>query len=561
MTGAEGLGSWGRIDNECGVIRVDTQDSVEWDDVADVLIAGYGGAGICAALELAEGGADVLAIDRFAGGGATAFSGGVVYAGNTLYQKACGYEDSAAEMQAYLAMEVGDAVTTETLRRFCQQSPENLRWLEAHGVEFGSTLYEGKITYPPEGFFLQFSGNEKVAEYARAAKPAPRGHRTKGRGFTGKYLYAALRNAADAQSIRFRPHTVLDALICDADGHVVGARINKLPASAWKAHQKLYDEIKPTVPFKEVRAERNAKKARALEADLGSFATVRAKKGIILATGGYAFNLEMLGQFAPSLAEHYASLIRLGTLGDDGSAYRIGSSVNAKFSKAQSMFVGRVQSPPLALLDGILVNRSGHRFVNEAVYLGTLGRSIVDQPGGEAWLILPASSLRKAVRQIFTGGMHAFKLFGAPALLNIFLGGTRRAANAFDLARKCGIDPDGLAAQIAQYDLAVAAGEDTSYSKLSDHLLPLSNSRLVALNVSLRNRFTFLQLMTLGGLAVDEADGTVLDDRGQRISGLYAAGRAAAGVPSNRYISGLSLADCVFSGRRAARACLDAPVA
>jgi 3-oxo-5alpha-steroid 4-dehydrogenase len=46
----------------------------------------------------------------------------------------------------------------------------------------------------------------------------------------------------------------------------------------------------------------------------------------------------------------------------------------------------------------------------------------------------------------------------------------------------------------------------------------------------------------------------VLDASGQPVPGLYAAGRAAIGIPSHLYISGLSLADCVFSGRRAGRA-------
>ncbi|MNN33332.1 hypothetical protein D3C81_1470870 [compost metagenome] len=53
---------------------------------------------------------------------------------------------------------------------------------------------------------------------------------------------------------------------------------------------------------------------------------------------------------------------------------------------------------------------------------------------------------------------------------------------------------------------------------------------------------------------MDERSGAVLDEQGQPIDGLYAAGRSALGIPSHLYISGLSLADCVFSGRRAGAA-------
>jgi 3-oxo-5alpha-steroid 4-dehydrogenase len=55
-------------------------------------------------------------------------------------------------------------------------------------------------------------------------------------------------------------------------------------------------------------------------------------------------------------------------------------------------------------------------------------------------------------------------------------------------------------------------------------------------------------------LRVEETTGAVVDRNGGPITGLYAAGRTAAGIPSNSYFSGLSLGDCDWSGRRAARA-------
>ena len=58
-------------------------------------------------------------------------------------------------------------------------------------------------------------------------------------------------------------------------------------------------------------------------------------------------------------------------------------------------------------------------------------------------------------------------------------------------------------------------------------------------------------MLTLGGLVVDPGSGQVLRPDGSPVDGLYAAGRSAAGLCSRSYVSGLSLADCVFSGRRA----------
>jgi 3-oxo-5alpha-steroid 4-dehydrogenase len=56
----------------------------------------------------------------------------------------------------------------------------------------------------------------------------------------------------------------------------------------------------------------------------------------------------------------------------------------------------------------------------------------------------------------------------------------------------------------------------------------------------------------MGGLKVDEATGLVLREDGSAIPRLHAAGRTAIGICSNLYMSGLSAADCIFSGRRAA---------
>src|SRR5665647_3693188 len=104
------------------------QEDHRWNAEADVVIIGFGGAGACAALEAAQQGASVLVLDRFHGGGATAASGGVIYAGGgTPYQKAAGYEDTVEEMYKYLKQEVGDGVLSdETLRRFCEGSAEDI---------------------------------------------------------------------------------------------------------------------------------------------------------------------------------------------------------------------------------------------------------------------------------------------------------------------------------------------------------------------------------------------------------------------------------------------------
>ena len=67
------------------------------------------------------------------------------------------------------------------------------------------------------------------------------------------------------------------------------------------------------------------------------------------------------------------------------------------------------------------------------------------------------------------------------------------------------------------------------------------------------NKYWPTPCMTLGGVKVDGKTGLALRTDRSKVNGLYVAGRAAVGIASNYYISGLSVADCVFSGRRAGR--------
>jgi len=97
---------------------VTVADVARWDREVDVLVAGLGCAGAAAAIEAARAGADVLVVERASGGGGTsAMSGGVIYlGGGTDLQRACGFEDSAEQMYAYLAASCGDAPDLDKLR-------------------------------------------------------------------------------------------------------------------------------------------------------------------------------------------------------------------------------------------------------------------------------------------------------------------------------------------------------------------------------------------------------------------------------------------------------------
>jgi 3-oxo-5alpha-steroid 4-dehydrogenase len=117
------------------------------------------------------------------------------------------------------------------------------------------------------------------------------------------------------------------------------------------------------------------------------------------------------------------------------------------------------------------------------------------------------------------------------------------------VAAKAGVDPAGLASAVAAYN---ASDPGDAMGKAPDLVRPLDQPPYSLIDCSIQpSMFYPAPVLTLGGLVVEPETGQVLRPDGTAVAGLYAAGRSAVGLCSGSYVSGLSLADCVFSGRRA----------
>jgi len=525
-----------------------------WDDVADVVVVGFGGAGTVAALEARSHGVDVIALDRFGGGGATAYSGGTYYAGGgTRYQREAGIDDTPEEMFKYLAAE-GAVVANSTLREFCEGSAADLEWIDGHGVPHGSNVYEGKTAFPPNGYWLFYSGNELLPGFRDKARPAPRGHRVRNPGSGGHVHYAKLKEAALRAGVRLFIHAPAQRLIVDRKGRVVGVRITQLPKATWPRRQKLYDKNSPWKLLNAENAEAAVRELANAESSAGITISIRARKGVILATGGFVYNLAMVHEAAPVLADNYAGLLRLGSLGCDGSGIDLGRGVGGRTSYMSRFYLGRPLSPPEAFVHGIIVNQEGQRFINEDAYQTRFGDTLMLQPAnGRAWLILDRRAFWRGIRQILLPKGFGYRRFAFLSLINIMLGGTRSARSPDILARKCGINAQNLERTLADYNGRIEDQKPDPLGKLAENSVILQNAPYYAVNVSLSNRYGPTFCFSLGGLDVNENTGEVLNADGAAIKGLYAAGRAAVGLCSGGYMTGLSIADTVFSGRRAGK--------
>jgi 3-oxo-5alpha-steroid 4-dehydrogenase len=517
------------------------------DIEADVVVVGFGAAGACAALEAAEG-CDVVVIDRFGGGGATALSGGVVYAGGgTRWQREAGVADSADAMIAYLSTEVGDAVSPGTLREFCTGSPDMLTWLERHGVPFHSSLCPDKTSYPSNRHYLYYSGSELSAR--DAAPPAPRGHRVHGRGTSGKVLYARLARAVAASGARVVRQTTACGLVTDEAGRVTGVECRTLrggPVWARTAHRVLRRwSAKPWVYAPKLGRVLHRPVAR-LERRYGRPIRVTARRGVVLAAGGFVANRPMMREHAPG----YRGGLPLGTPGDDGSGIRLGAEAGGATAFLGRVSVWRFLSPPPALLTGVLVGADGRRLCDESRYGAAVGEAIMIGGKGKAWLFVDRATVALARRQL-RGPALWFQRFQAWYLLTA---ARVSAPTVAGVAARAGVDPAGLEETVAAYNEAAMGLGDDPAGKPAELVRAQDKPPFSLIDCSVRPRLAYpAPMLTLGGLVVAEGTGQVCRADGTPVPGLYAAGRTAVGLCSHSYVSGLSLADCVFSGRRAGR--------
>ncbi|WP_028080192.1 FAD-binding protein [Solimonas soli] len=536
---------------------VDSDGAVDWRWRCDVLVVGYGAAGASAAIAAQEAGARTLIAERFDGGGATAKSGGIVYAGGgTAQQRRAGYADTPEAMFRYLQLECGshgddNAVADGTLRRFCEDSVGLVAWLESIGVRFDSDpQYEKtqpKTSYPKDGIYLYYSGNEAVKEYAAVAEPAPRGHRVRGSFLSGRTLFEALRARVDALGIRTLRQSGVRRLVVDRRNQVLGAELWQLPADspAARRHARLMRRAEALHNIAPRWADRLRARALQIETAQGDRALVRAQRGVVLSTGGFIFNRAMVAQHAPK----YTMTMRLGATGCDGSGIRLGQSVGASVARLDKVSAWRFINPPSVWPQGIAVDAGGERFCNEQVYGAKLGVQMCEQHGGRAWLIIDKALRRKAIREALFGGLWAFQ--SMPALFLMLFAPRARSPEA--LAAKIGMPPAALRQSVERYNDGARRKQD-ALGKSAAYLAELAQAPYYALDLSADSKTFPCPAITLGGLRVNEASGAVLDAQGLDIGGLYAAGRSAVGIASNSYVSGLSLADCLWSGRRAGRA-------
>lgn len=463
-------------------------DGSAWDTEVDVVVVGLGCAGACAAIEAAEAGADVLVLEAAAmGGGTSAMSGGLIYlGGGTPIQEACGYTDTAEDMERFLLAACGPGADAAKVHAYCQGSVGHYHWLVDHGVPFEPRFHPEPSREPPDDSGLVFSGGEDSWPFTDIAPPVPRGHHPRFADAAGGFLMQQLIAAVGSTSARVQTDAVVERLVVDErDGAtaVVG--------------------VEATID--------------------GTTRTIRARGGVVLTAGGFIFNREMVTEHCP---EALRCNMPIGTPFDDGRGIRMGEGAGGAVVGLDRVEVGIPFTPPRSLVRGIVVNAEGRRFINEDTYAGRLGQEFLLRQDGQVYFVHDDST--------FAVNIAGYK----PKWV---------AETAAELETMIGLPSGSLQATLDRYNEFAPSGADPDFHKAPEWVTPLEPPYGV---VALRVEKSFYAPFTLGGLMTD-ADSAVLDAGGHPVPGLFAAGRTTAGIAAGGYVSGISLGDGTFFGRRA----------
>ena len=459
----------------------------KWDDEADVVIVGFGAAGASAAIEARAAGASVLVLERAeTGGGTSAMAGGIIYyGGGTALQKALGYDDDAEQMFRYLMASSGPVPDEEKIRLYCSRSVEHYDWTVRQGVRFKESFYKG-ISLPLTDDGLLYSGSEKAFPYNNVAKPAPRGHKPQVEGDGGgallmKHLIASARTAG----ARVATGVLCETLIRDSDGRVVG-----------------------------------------VQAKVGSESRrFRARRGLVLAAGGFCRNREMVARYAPLYMDCDTPI---GVAGDDGRGILMGMEAGGAAMRMDACFCAMPFHPPDTVIQGIIVNAQGRRFINEDSYYGRTGEAILRWQGGRAFLVLDS-------------GCHDDPAYARGKMVG-------EADTIASLEASMSMADGALQDTVRLYNRFAADKLDPLQHKAPQYLRPLDQAPYRALDIS--TDVAYYPFFTLGGLHT-RSSGEVVAPRGDSVPGLFAAGRTTSGLAALGYSSGVALADATFFGRMA----------
>lgn len=277
---------------------------------------------------------------------------------------------------------------------------------------------------------------------------------------------------------------------------------------------------------------------------------IRARKGVLLAAGGFARNKDMLSKYVPLMVRARVNA-GMGNIGDGiRMAQEFGADIadmpwiKATYGYRADGTRGNLQ----AYYGGaIIVNKAGKRFVDESLSYKLIGDAALAQDEGKSWQLLdePLRQTRMKVRKSDWKELSVFDR--GEETKHCFRGDTLE-----EVARKAGVDPKGLVETVRRYNENVEkSGTDPEFGRTS---LTSGYGKLIKLEKGPFYLFptTAVLIATYCGVRITPK-AEVLDVFGEKIPNLYVAGEMTAGIHGAAYMTGSAWGKAMSFGRIAAR--------
>ena len=480
---------------------------------ADIVIVGAGGAGMTAAITAAEAGRSVVIVESQAmvGGNSVRATGGMNAADTpnqdeNEFTEAAGVEKTLQTAASEWAdHEVITALAATVAEQWAEYQANPVGYFDSaelmeldtliggHGIN-DPALVETLCTNSADAIaWLGEQGIELTSVGAAGGASVKRIHRPlDDEGLVisvGSYIIPRLQSKCEELGVEILLNTTANKILTDADGAAVGIE--------------------------------------ATDKD-GATVTVNAK-AVILASGGFGANLDMVTEYKPELE----GFMTTNAAGAQGQGIDMAVAIGAgTVDMDQIQIHPTVEYNSSHLIteglrgDGaILVNTEGKRFIDEVATRDVVSAAEIAQPGSFSWLIIDQDMVD--VSSVIQGYIEN--------------GYTFSGETYEELAEAIELDPAVFAETMNNWNAAVAAGVDEEFGRTS-FVDPLDTAPFYAIKVTAGIHHT------MGGLTINPqtqvlaGDGTVID-------GLYAAGEVTGGVHGGNRLGGTAVADFVVFGR------------
>lgn len=516
-----------------------------WDLEADVVVLGSGGAAMTAAMAAHDFGAkDVVILEKTGMvGGTTAMSGGMLWVPGNHHQIAAGYEDDDEQIVEYLDGLSPGALDPDTLMAFLEGGPEMLRYLEDK-TPVRLHVFSDFPDYQPYMPGAKPDGGrsldnaafsfERLGKWASRVNPSKMAYPLRGslmEAVTGSLDEATLaeREAGDYRGLG---QALAGSLFLGVIERGIPVEFEKRARHLVKDGGRVVGVVAEDADGKDVR--------------------VRARRGVVIATGGFEWNEKLVQTFLRgpltgpvSVPENEGDgllmAIEAGAqLGNMQHAYWMQSVLEFKPQHRNAKPNYLLGSDERARPGAILVNKAGKRFVNEAANYNALGKSLhAFDAGTHAYANLPYWLI---IDQRYREKYHTFNTPAGGPVPSFMM----QADTLEELAEIAGIDPAGLVATVDRFNGMVRAGHDDDFNRgdnTYDQFYMWGDTDFEGVHRTLGaidQGPYFAVKMEAGALGTaggprTNADAQVIDWEGNPIPGLYAAGNAMAAVLGEGY--------------------------